>query len=62
VILDLVRVVPRGSEIKRQVDEAIDRCSVIINLREIIYVMHKQSETKPQYLKRALDFLERYVM
>jgi len=33
---DLLRVIRKGPAVKRAVDEAIDRCSAVLNLRDAI--------------------------
>jgi len=57
-ILNLKRLV--GSQVKKYLDVAVDRCSTVTNLREAIYQAHARAETKPHYYQVALNFLERY--
>lgn len=46
-IMSLVRLLPGGSEVKAQVDEAIDRCSAVGNLRDDIKACKHSAEAAP---------------
>ncbi|ORY52376.1 hypothetical protein BCR33DRAFT_711697 [Rhizoclosmatium globosum] len=61
-ITALKSLLHRGSESKRILDEAIDRCDVMINLREVILLHRVQySNTGDEVsLEKALGCLERY--
>ncbi|PKI83269.1 hypothetical protein MVES_002830 [Malassezia vespertilionis] len=62
----LLRVIPRGLEVKRIVDECIDHCSSITNLRKSIEdarvaaVEAKTNEERKQHLASGLQSLRRY--
>jgi hypothetical protein len=45
--MSLARVLPGGLEVKAQVDESIDRCSAIGNLREDIKACKHSAEAAP---------------
>ena len=75
-VIDLIHAfychdVGQGLELKKIVDQAIDACDDIQNIREAIYECKVLSETPdvcddnrpPEYWrKRGLNYLERYVM
>uniref|UniRef100_A0A6B2KYI3 Tyrosine specific protein phosphatases domain-containing protein n=1 Tax=Arcella intermedia TaxID=1963864 RepID=A0A6B2KYI3_9EUKA len=58
VVLSLKRLL--GPSAKGYLDEIIDRCSTVTNLREIVYQTHVRSETAPHLFPVAVNFLERY--
>jgi len=67
VVLKLMAAIEGGEQIKAQVDEAIDACSHMQNLRDAIYECKLASENptatdadKKMYLKRGINYLERY--
>eukprot|EP01018_Ginkgo_biloba_P004364 Gb_39663 [translate_table: standard] len=66
VIRSLIRVLEGGVEGKRQVDEVIDKCSAMQNLREAIVVyrnsVHHQADEKKREvsLTNFVQYLERY--
>ncbi|KAJ3024316.1 UNVERIFIED_CONTAM: hypothetical protein HDU68_008233 [Siphonaria sp. JEL0065] len=61
-ILQLTSLLHRGSESKKILDEAIDRCDVMINLREVILLHRIQYSNTGDaaVLEKALGCLERY--
>ncbi len=60
-ILDLVRVISNGIACKKIVDNAIDRCEDMLNLRENILIGRvRHSVHVPNAIEMALAFLERY--
>jgi hypothetical protein len=66
VVLSLVRQLKSGNDIKKLVDIAIDLCSEIVNLREVIFYLRQQAEQAEQeeirkiYCVDAFRNLERY--
>lgn len=66
IVNSLLRVIKNGLEIKRTVDDVIDRCGAFLNLREIIESEHIQSENendeskKILHIKRGISALQRY--
>ena len=53
VINSLLRVIPKGLEVKRIVDLSIDQCSNVFNLRESIEESRLEAEnSNDEYLKR----------
>jgi len=58
-IINLVRAMS-GKEAKYSLDKAIDLCSAVQNLREVIYHCYVTSDQNPQYAQAAMNFLERY--
>ncbi|KAJ3127930.1 hypothetical protein HK100_009462 [Physocladia obscura] len=58
----LTSLLHRGTESKRILDEAIDKCDVMINLREVILLHRVQYSNTgdAQILEKALGCLERY--
>jgi len=67
VILKIVSTIEDGELIKAQVDDAIDACSEMQNLRDAIYECKVTSENpatseidKKMYFKRGINYLERY--
>ncbi|CAO3589334.1 unnamed protein product [Absidia cylindrospora] len=66
IINSLLRVIKRGLENKRIVDDVLDQCGLTINLRDIIEKMRVQveNETDPskrkRKIKRGIVALERY--
>ncbi|DBA03299.1 TPA: hypothetical protein N0F65_011658, partial [Lagenidium giganteum] len=66
VIRELVKRLPYGPQAKWWVDDTIDKCAAICNIRAVINEYHELStaEAKPakrsNYLHQALSFLERY--
>ncbi|TPX51665.1 hypothetical protein SeMB42_g01840 [Synchytrium endobioticum] len=62
VVLQLASVLQQGARIKRLLDEIINECDVMINLREVI-LMHRVTYAATgdaKYLEKALGCLERY--
>ncbi|KAI8809960.1 inositol hexakisphosphate-domain-containing protein [Cladochytrium replicatum] len=62
VVLQLVSVLSEGRSCKRLLDEVIDQCEVMMNIREVILlhrVRYSQSGDT-SYLERAKGSLERY--
>ncbi|KAI9351265.1 inositol hexakisphosphate-domain-containing protein [Obelidium mucronatum] len=61
-ILQLASLLHRGSESKKILDEAINRCDVMINLREVILLHRIQYSNTGDaaVLEKALGCLERY--
>lgn len=66
IINSLLRVVQNGLEIKRTVDDVIDKCGTFLNLREVIEAEHLKSENEENpakrtaHLKRGIAALQRY--
>ncbi len=66
VILQLISTIPDGELVKAQVDEAIDQCGVLQNLRSAIYDCKRKAqmnaENRPAsfWIKRGQNYLERY--
>jgi len=58
-ILDLVRAMSGGAA-KESLDQAIDKCAKVVNLRIAIYHLYVRSVGEPQSTQKALNFLERY--
>uniref|UniRef100_A0AAR2LY02 Paladin n=1 Tax=Pygocentrus nattereri TaxID=42514 RepID=A0AAR2LY02_PYGNA len=67
VVMQVVRVLPNGYRIKREVDMALDIVSETMtpmhyHLREIIICSYKQAKAESQQLRlRSLQYLERYI-
>ncbi|TPX31687.1 hypothetical protein SmJEL517_g05062 [Synchytrium microbalum] len=62
VVLQLASVLQQGARTKRVLDEVVNQCDVMINLREVI-LMHRvayASTGDPVMLEKALGCLERY--
>lgn len=61
-VLKLTSVIKDGSKIKRIVDEAINKCDRLINLREeiLIYRVSYSVTGNMEFLEKSLGFLERY--
>lgn len=59
-------MVQNGLEIKRTVDDVIDKCGVFLNLREVIEAEHLKSESEENpakrsaHIKRGIAALQRY--
>ncbi len=53
LINSLIRVLPRGLEVKRRVDDAIDRCSQVINVRDAIDEARQAAEDAEDPAQRA---------
>ncbi|KAI7872941.1 inositol hexakisphosphate-domain-containing protein [Spinellus fusiger] len=68
IINSLLRVIKNGLEIKSIVDDAIDKCGVYLNLRDIIETTHIQAENEKdqekckRIVKRGILALERYFL
>ncbi|KAI8337728.1 inositol hexakisphosphate-domain-containing protein [Chlamydoabsidia padenii] len=66
IINSLLRVIKRGLENKRIVDDVLDQCGLTINLRDIIEKVRVQVEKEPDQIQRKLKIkrgivaLERY--
>lgn len=66
VINNLLRVFRKGSAVKNSVDDAIDQCSAVYNLRETIDILRVKSEEatddtqKKTYAQKGLQNLRRY--
>ncbi|KAK2192281.1 hypothetical protein NP493_35g04016, partial [Ridgeia piscesae] len=72
IVQELVRRIPNGQQVKREVDFVLDQCSDTMtpmhyHLREVILVTYnkvkkaKTDEEKKFLLKRSLDMLELYI-
>ncbi|ELT97506.1 hypothetical protein CAPTEDRAFT_103765 [Capitella teleta] len=72
VVQDVVRRIPDGQQVKREVDFILNQCSDTMtpmhyHMREIIFVTYnkmKKSKTSAEQTfqkKRSLDYLERYI-
>ncbi|KAI0240998.1 Paladin [Lamellibrachia satsuma] len=72
VVQELVRRIPNGQQVKREVDFVLDQCSDTMtpmhyHLREVILVAYnkvkkaKTAEEKKLLMKRSLDMLELYI-
>lgn len=62
IIVELMRVLENGTACKRIVDEAIDKCEALVNIREHILinrVRHSVNE-ESNALDNGIGFLERY--
>lgn len=61
-VLQLTSVIKNGTKIKRIVDEAINKCDRLINLREeiLIYRVSYSVTGNIEFLEKSLGFLERY--
>ncbi|KAJ3117238.1 hypothetical protein HDU96_007497 [Phlyctochytrium bullatum] len=61
-ILQLTSVLQDGVDSKRLLDEAINRCDVVLNLREVILLYRVKFSTAgdPALLEKAMGCLERY--
>lgn len=61
-ILQLTSVINNGTKIKRIVDDAINKCDRLINLREeiLIYRVSYSVTGNIEFLAKSLGFLERY--
>lgn len=56
IINTLLRVVKNGLEAKKTVDDAIDRCSAVLNIRESIELCRLEAELEPKEdMKASLD-------
>ncbi|EST07320.1 hypothetical protein PSEUBRA_003137 [Kalmanozyma brasiliensis GHG001] len=68
VINSLLRVIPRGLEVKKMVDEAIDQCATVTNLRESIEISRLAAEDteddslRKKHLQSAIHNLRRYFL
>ncbi|KAH8826577.1 inositol hexakisphosphate-domain-containing protein [Flagelloscypha sp. PMI_526] len=66
VINNLLRVIPRGRAVKKYVDDAIDQCSSVLNLREVIEQARASADEKVDeqgkktFAQRGLQNLRRY--
>lgn len=65
VINSLLRVIPHGQEIKRMVDDAIDDCGSVLNIRTSIEDAFKAAEKAPAnekkgYIAHGVQSLHRY--
>lgn len=65
VVNSLLRVVPHGQEIKRMVDNAVDVCGTVVNIRDAIenaYVAASEAPDaeKHQYIVQGVQNLRRY--
>lgn len=66
ICLDLIRVTRKGPVVKNAVDNAIDLCSAVINLRDSIEKARLRAEQaqdekqKKIYTTKALQYLRRY--
>lgn len=62
VILRLIALIENGLFVKWQVDQAIDKCDAVQNLRTAVQEERERCAGDPtsKYLKRALNYLERY--
>jgi hypothetical protein len=62
VVLRLVALIENGLFVKWQVDQAIDKCGAVQNLRTAVVEEKDRcaGDTSSKYLKRALNYLERY--
>lgn len=64
---DLLRVFRKGSAVKNLVDDAIDQCSAVYNLRETIDILRVKSEEatddtqKKTYAQKGVCLLGRSV-
>ena len=60
-MLDLLRVVRRGHRVKNAVDDAIDQCAEVFNLRDSIEELRMRAEqssderSKKQYAQRGMS-------
>ncbi|OBZ84318.1 Paladin [Choanephora cucurbitarum] len=68
IVNSLLRVIKNGLEVKRNVDEVIDKCGAFLNLREMIESEHLKAENesdekkKAAYVRRGVAALHRYFM
>ncbi|SJX66322.1 uncharacterized protein SRS1_16643 [Sporisorium reilianum f. sp. reilianum] len=68
VINSLLRVIPRGLEVKRMVDECIDQCATVTNLREAIEEARLAAEDtedealRKKHIQSAIHNLRRYFL
>jgi hypothetical protein len=66
VFIDLLRVTRKGPAVKNAVDNAVDLCSSVINLRDSIEVARLRAEEageekqKKMHTTKALQHLRRY--
>lgn len=65
VINSLLRVIPHGQEVKRVVDDAIDRCGRIVNIRTAIEEARSsaadtEGDRQQQYIVQGAQSLRRY--
>ncbi|KAI8356155.1 inositol hexakisphosphate-domain-containing protein [Blakeslea trispora] len=66
IVNSLLRVIKNGLEVKRNVDEVIDKCGAFLNLREMIESEHLKAENesdlkkKAAYVRRGVAALHRY--
>ena len=62
IITGLSSVLDKGADCKKLLDEVINRCDSLLNIREVI-LMHRVSYSNtddPAFLEKALNCLERY--
>ena len=60
---DLLRVIRKGLAVKNTVDEAIDQCSIVFNLRESIEEARTMAEqATDERQKRILSFKDAFIM
>ncbi|KAG5733617.1 hypothetical protein E4T56_gene20935, partial [Termitomyces sp. T112] len=66
IINNLCRVIRKGPMVKNTVDDAIDQCSAVVNLREVIEESRNQAESatdekqKRTFAQKGLQNLRRY--